>query len=118
MTSILDTIKKMIGTPLDDTSFDVDLIVGINSAIMALTQLGVGPPEGFTIQNNTATWADFLGETIQLEAVKTYVYLQVKMTFDPPGTSFLLDAITRQLGELAFRINLQVEPPYVPPSTE
>jgi hypothetical protein len=115
--SILDTVKKMVGVSLEDTAFDVDLIVGINSAIMALTQLGVGPAEGFIISDKEAKWADFLGATIQLEPVKMYVYLQVKMGFDPPQTSFVLDAMNRQLSELAFRINLQVEPPYVPPST-
>lgn len=111
MDSILGTTKKLLGIATEDTSFDVDVIVGINTALMTLSQLGVGPETGFMILDNTETWTDFIGTSTQLESVKTYVYLQTRLTFDPPSSSFVLDSINRQLAELAFRINLQAETP-------
>jgi len=110
--SILDTIKQMLGIPSTDTAFDTDIIVGINSAFMVLHQLGVGPEAApFEIQNSTPTWTDFLTETVYYNAVKSYIYLKVKLTFDAPGTSFLGDSIKQQIQELEWRLAVQVPIP-------
>jgi len=109
--SILDTIKKMLGLQLDDDAFDTDVIVDINATLMTLSQLGVGPIEGFSITGSTETWVDFLGDVVNLEAVKSYIYLKVRVIFDPPTISTLLDAMTRQITEFEFRLNIQVDIP-------
>jgi hypothetical protein len=114
MTSILNTIKKMLGVQLDDDAFDVDIIVSINSVLMSLSQLGVGPVGGFSITGVTETWSQFLGEEINLEAVKSYIYLKVRLLFDPPTVSTLIDAMNRQITEFEFRLNIQVEPVEIP----
>lgn len=109
--SILDTIKQMLGIPSTDTAFDNDILVNINSAFMTLNQLGVGPATVYSIEDNTPTWIDFLTDSVMYSAVKTYIYLKVKVVFDPPGTSFLLDAMQRQINELEWRLNVQVPIP-------
>jgi hypothetical protein len=111
--SIFDTIKKMLGISSSDTAFDIDLVVNINSALMALNQLGIGPVGGFSITGLTETWTDLLGNSIKFEAVKSYIYLKVKLLFDPPTSSTFLDAMTRQITELEWRITAQAEPPLV-----
>lgn len=109
MDSILTTIKKMFGISEDDTSFDTDLIININSVLMILKQMGVGPETYFFIQDKTAVWSDFIGERTDLEAIKTYVFLKVRLMFDPPSSSFVLDSIKNQISELEFRLNIQAE---------
>jgi hypothetical protein len=116
--SILTTIKKMLGISEDDTSFDVDIIVHINTAFMTLTQLGVGPEVGFSITDTTKKWSDFLGSLTTIEGVKTYVYLKVRLVFDPPSTSFVIDAIKNQIAELEWRLMVEVEPPPATTTTE
>lgn len=116
--SILNTIKQMLGIPTTDTAFDTDIIININSAFMVLNQLGVGPDTVYSISNSTPVWSDFLTEVSMYSAVKTYIYLKVKLTFDPPGTSFLLDAIKNQILEYEWRLTAQVPippDPVVPP---
>lgn len=109
--SILTTIKKLLGISEDDTSFDVDVLVFINSAIMALTQLGIGPSEGFVVEDSTTSWGDFLGEgVIDLEAAKSYIYLKTKMLFDPPASSAVSDAYKTAMSEYEFRLNIQRDP--------
>lgn len=107
--SILTSIKKLIGTAEADISFDTDIIMNINSALMSLQQLGVGPETGFYISSSEDLWTDLLADRIDLEAVKIYVYLKVKLVFDPPQNSFLVEAIKNQLVELEWRINIQAE---------
>lgn len=107
--SILITIKKMLGLAEDYDPFDAEIIVHINTAIMTLTQFGVGPKEGFFITDATATWADLLTNPTNLEAVKTYLYLRVRMLFDPPSSSFVMDSMKAQADELAWRLNVQAE---------
>lgn len=107
--SILATIKKMLGYDDDYTPFDTDIIVPINSALMTLTQLGVGPKEGFSISGYDAKWSDFITNETKLEGVKTYVYLKTKMIFDPPTNSYLMDAMKENAQELEFRLNVQAE---------
>ena len=109
MDSILTTIKKLLGVSEADESFDIDIVMGINTALSSLTQIGVGPPAGFLIQTKTSTWSEFLGTGLDLESVKTYVYLKVKLLFDPPSSSALIDSINRVLSELEFRIYVRTD---------
>jgi hypothetical protein len=109
MNSILITIKKMLGIAEDSTHFDPDIISHINSVVLSATQLGVGPKYGFLVTGNNETWADFLGDRKDLEAVKSFIYLKVRLLFDPPSTSYLIEAIERQITELEWRLNVQIE---------
>ena len=108
-TSILTSIKKMLGIAEDYTEFDEDIITHINSVFLNLTQLGVGPEEGFMIEDDTAVWEDFINDSIQLQAVKTYVYLKVKLLFDPPLSSSVTESINRMIAELEWRLNAAVD---------
>ena len=108
-TSILTSIKKMLGIAEDYTEFDEDIITHINSVFLNLTQLGVGPEEGFMIEDDTAVWEDFIDNSVQLQAVKTYVYLKVKLLFDPPLSSSVTESINRMIAELEWRLNAAVD---------
>ena len=109
MESILTSTKKMLGITEEYTHFDDDIIMHINSVFMILTQLGVGPAKGFVIQSKDAVWSDFISEDDNLEAVKTYVYLKVKLLFDPPLTSSVSDSRGRLINELEWRLNVAAE---------
>lgn len=106
MDSILLSIKKLLGIDAMCDHFDTDVIMHINSALFSLTQLGVGPPDGFMVTSNTETWSDLLMDSKKLESVKTYVYLKVKLVFDPPSSSSVIDVIDRQIKELEWRIEV------------
>ena len=110
--SIFLTIKQMLGglDPTYDSDFDLDMITNINTSLAKLTQVGVGPAEGFEITDETTTWADQIGNDKRLNMIKTFIYLDVKYAFDPPRTSFAFDAIEKQRDELLWRINVQVDP--------
>ena len=112
MESILTSVKKMLGIEEEYEHFDQDLIMHINSVFMILTQLGVGPSEGFYIEDAEATWADFLGDSTNLEAVKTFVYLKVQLIFDPPDRSAILEAKKNLLSELEWRLNVNADSNY------
>ena len=111
--SILKSTKKLLGVSLDDDSFDLDITTHINSVFSNLHDLGVGSPLGFVIEDDTAEWGFlFLKPEEQkpmIAALRTYVYLKVRLLFDPPGTSFLLDAINKQIQELEWRISVARE---------
>lgn len=107
--SILDTIKQLLGIQSDYTAFDADIVVHINSAFMALNQLGVGPTECFSIDGSGENWAEFVDKSIDLEAVKTYIYLKVRTIFDPPSSSVVMEAMNKNISELEWRLNVQVE---------
>ena len=109
MISILNTIKKLLGPTGVYDHFDTDIIVHINSAFSSLTQLGVGPQDGFFIKDETDLWTDFIQDDKRLEFVKTYIYLKVKLVFDPPLSSSVLDAMNRQINELEWRLNVAVD---------
>ena len=109
MNSILNSIKKRLGIMPEYEHFDDDIIMDINTVFTTLNQLGVGPSEGFRIENQDAEWTDFVNDMSKLEFVKTYVYLKVKLLFDPPQSSFVIEAIKSQLSELEWRILAQVE---------
>jgi len=107
--SILSSTKKALG--LDDTyeAFDLDVIMHTNSILARLIQLGVGPEAGFMIEGKTEEWAEFLGEDTNLNPAKTYVFLRVRLLFDPPTTSFLIDAYQKQIVELEWLLNVYRE---------
>ena len=111
MESILNSIKKLLGIEPDDTSFDQELIMHINSVFMVLTQLGLGPTAGFVITDASTEWNDYLSTRTDLESIKSYIYLRVRLFFDPPQNSFLVDSIKKQCEELEWRLNVQVDPP-------
>ena len=110
MESILTSIKKLLGIAEDYNHFDTDLVMHINSVFSILTQLGVGPAEGFSISDEYAVWSDFLGDNTSIELVKTYMHLKVKLIFDPPQSSAVIDAMNRTISELEWRINVAVDP--------
>lgn len=109
--SILNTIKQMLGVSTEDTVFDVDIMTHINTVFMSLQQFGVGTETVFSIENKDAIWADFLTDPEMYSAVKTYIYFKVKLMFDPPSSSYHLTSIERQIGELEWRLTVQVPIP-------
>lgn len=111
MDSILTSIKKLLGITEEYEHFDTDLIIHINSVFMALTQIGVGPPEGFIVYDEDTIWSDFLQDPLKLQAVKTYVYLKVKLIFDPPLSSGAITAIEEQIKEYEWRLSISAETP-------
>lgn len=109
--SILTSIKKILGIPEDYADFDLDVMMCINTVLNILTQIGVGPLEGFTIRSDNETWTDFVGTDKRLEMVKNYVSIKVRLLWDPPQNSFLLENLKDQAKELEWRLNVQVDPP-------
>ena len=107
--SILTTIKKLLGITEEYEHFDQDIIMHINSVFMILTQLGVGPSNGFSISDKTATWDELIEEGTNLEAVKSYVYMKVRLLFDPPLSSAVMECINRSINELEWRLNVSAE---------
>jgi len=104
--SILQCTKKVLGLAPEYDVFDLDIIIHINSVFSTLSQLGVGPADGFTIEDAAAMWADFVVPLNQLSSVKAYVPLKVRMVFDPPSTSFVIEAMNKAIGELEWRLNM------------
>lgn len=104
MESILTSIKKLLGITEDYTHFDDDIIIHINSVFMVLNQIGVGPDECFSIKDKSAKWLYFTSAK-HVEAVKTYMYLKVRIVFDPPSNGTLMDALNRQIAEYEWRLN-------------
>ena len=113
MESILTSIKKLLGIDEEYEHFDPDIIMHINSVFMILNQLGVGPSEGFSIQDSKSVWSDFMPSGSNLEAVKTYMQLKVKLMFDPPSSSAVMDAINRTIAELEWRLNVAADTPNI-----
>lgn len=107
--SILGTTKKILGLAETDTSFDIDIITHINGVISVLTQVGIGPAEGFMIEDSTATWEAFIGNDPRLSMVKSYVYMRVRLVFDPPNLSSVLESMQKMITEFEWRLNVQRE---------
>ena len=107
--SILESTKKILGIESDYTAFDMDIIMHINSALATLHQLGIGPEEGFMIEDASAEWGELLDDDPRLNQVKSYIYLKVRVVFDPPTTSFVLAAFEKQIQEHEWRINVYRE---------
>lgn len=109
MESILTSIKKMLDVEESCTHFDPTIISHINTALMVLTQIGVGPESGFSIKDASAKWSDFLSDMSKLEGVKTYIYLRVKPLFDPTSSSAISSAMKNVADELEWRMNINAE---------
>jgi len=109
--SILTSTKKILGIAEDYIVFDLDIITHINTAFSTLTQLGVGPADGFMIEDATALWTDFdpVDDDTNFNSVRSYVFLKVKQLFDPPTTSYLIEATQKQIEELEWRLNVNRE---------
>ena len=112
--SILDSVKKVLGLNSDYTEFDIDVTMHTNMALATLTQLGVGPSTGYSIDDSTSQWTDFTPQHYLLGPVRSFVYLSVRLIFDPPSTSFVIEAIEKQIAELGWRINVMAEQPPIP----
>ena len=106
--SILNSVKLQLGILPEYTVFDQQLILAINTAFSILHQLGVGPKDGYAIVDDSNRWDEVVTKQ-SLNMVKSYVFLKVKLLFDPPATSFVLDAYNKQLAEMEWRINSEVE---------
>lgn len=107
--SILTSTKAALGMTADFTAFDSQIIMHINSVFNMLTQLGVGPAQGYSIVDDSDNWADFLENKERLNLVKSYMYLKVKIMFDPPDTSYAIDAMNGIANNLEWRINVEAE---------
>ena len=107
--SILDSVKKMLGVDLVDDSFDMELIIFINDVFSKLNQLAVGPTTTYVIDDRLDKWTDFLLDRADLNMVKTYMYLQVRITFDPPTNPSLLENMMKRIQEYEWRLNVQAE---------
>ena len=109
--SILDSMKKLLGISNDYNHFDQDIIIHINTAFMSLIQIGVGPKEGFAIHGSEETWGDFLPDMKTLESVRTYLYLKVRLIFDPPTNSAVVEIFNKNINEIEWRLNSEVDYP-------
>ena len=107
--SILDSVKKMLGVDLVDDSFDMELIIFINDVFSKLNQLAVGPTTTYVIDDRLDKWTDFLLDRADLNMVRTYMYLQVRITFDPPTNPSLLENMMKRIQEYEWRLNVQAE---------
>lgn len=109
MSSILDTIKDRLGVAEDDDSFDTDIIDEINSQFADLHDIGVGPSEGFAIEDKSAIWSDFVSDITVLNSVKDFVYIGVKLVFDPPTQSALLTSLQNRYNKLEWKLNVKCD---------
>lgn len=108
--SILDSTKKILGLGEGYDAFDLDVLIAINTALGTLSQVGVGPDTGFEIQDNSETWETLLGGDPRLNTVRSYVFLRCRLLFDPPQTSFGINAMEKQLEEMIWRIRVVADP--------
>lgn len=102
--SILISVKKLLGISSEDTSFDLDVLVHINTILTNLIQMGIGPSGGFYVSGNSETWGEFIQNDLLLQQVKSYVYLKVKLLFDPPTNSSMMDSFKQLANELEWRL--------------
>lgn len=108
--SILNSTKKILGMAPEFKAFDLDLVTHINSVFSDLEQIGVGPAGGFFIEDETTEWGDLLGSDPRLNRVKSYVYLRVRLLFDPPATSFAITSLEKQAEQMEFRLMVATDP--------
>ena len=112
--SILTSVKKLLGIPEEYEHFDADIIMHINGVLMTLTQIGVGSPNGFMITDKTDTWQDFIGveqNHALVASIYSYMYMKVKLMFDPPQSSFAIESLNKLIAECEWRINVNVDNP-------
>lgn len=108
--SIFRSIKALLGPDADYDVFDTDILIFINSALSTLTQIGIGPDTGFKITGEGETWDDLFEGFSDIEAVKQYIFMKVKMVFDPPANSYVMTAYQDMCKELEWRLNVAVDP--------
>ena len=108
--SILHDIKQLLGQEWDDTTYDLDIKLHINSVFFNLNQINVGPPEGFSIADETILWDAYIGDSKNLEAVKTYIYIRVRLLFDPPTNGFLVTSLEKQADKLEWTLMVEADP--------
>ena len=113
--SIFNSVKKVVGLLGDDDSFDEDILLHINSVVSTLRQLGLSIPSDFYVRDDVQTWRDLLGEFRDLDLVKSYMAMKVRLMFDPPSSSFGLASMTEMVKELEWRINVLTDQPYSVP---
>lgn len=106
--SILKTIKKLLGIEENFEGFDTDIMIHINTVMSILYQLGIN--KAFSITGSNETWSDYISDMSKLEMIKTYIYLKVRLIFDPPTAGSVMESINRQISELEWRINVAVDP--------
>ena len=109
MESILTSIKKMLGITEEYTHFDQDLIMHINSVFLVLKQMGVGPEEGFFIEDKEMFWEDYIADPVECNAVKTYMYAKVRLIFDPPQSSAHIECLKNTVSEFEWRLHWDAE---------
>jgi len=109
MESILTSIKQLLGITENYNNFDVDIVMHINTAFTTLNQLGVGPAEGFMIKDDKTLWSDYIDDEIKFNSVKTYIYLRVRLLFDPPASATIMEAMQQQIKQLEWRLNVESE---------
>lgn len=109
MDSILNTIKKMLGIEPEYPHFDQDIMIFINGVLMTLSQMGIGPTPCLRIRGTDAVWSDLVGGAVDLDAVQTFIYLKVRLLFDPPSSSYVLDSIKELIKEQEWRLIHQAE---------
>ncbi len=109
MESILSSIKKPLGIAAEDKVFDADIIMHINSVFFDLNELGVGPSDVFYIEDNTSTWVDFMDDVTKFHALKSYMYLRVKLLFDPPSSSVVVESMKREIDKWEWRLTVAAE---------
>lgn len=109
--SILNSTKKLLGIPEEYDEFDMDVQIHINSVFSVLAQIGAGPDLGYQITGPEEKWQDFLGVNPLINQIKSYMYMQVRLWFDPPATSFTIDSFTKAVEEMKWRIQIAVDTP-------
>lgn len=109
MESILNSIKKLLGLSEGQTHFDPDIIMHVNSVFSSLTQMGVGPSDGFRIQDDLNSWEEFIQGSTKIDLVKSYMHLRVKLLFDPPLNSAVIAAMKEDIKEMEWRLNTIAE---------
>lgn len=114
--SILHDIKQMLGQEWDDTTYDLDITNHINTVFFNLSQIGVGPEDGFSIEGPDEKWVEYVGERKNFQAVKTYIYLRVRMVFDPPATGPMMQSLQAQADKLEWTLSVEADRPYTPPT--
>ena len=113
--SIFNSVKKVVGLLGDDGSFDEDILLHINSVVSTLRQLGLSIPADFYVRDDVQTWQNLLGEFRDLDLVKSYMTMKVRLMFDPPSSSFGLASMKEMVTELEWRINVLADQPYSVP---
>ena len=108
--SILLSVKKTLGLAAENTDFDEDVILHINSVLSILQQLNVGPDSGYIVEDDSQTWTDYLGsDSPHLSMVRSYMYAKVRILFDPPVSSAVMDSLKNICSEFEWRVNVAAE---------